>query len=394
MSTVESSSNSNLISNNSSAIENISFNNKTETDQLFLKFLLFCNVDLDKVNSIHCQRFLHALNPSYSVPSSDEIKNRVLNSIYENMINENIKSEFSKMIGVIEFKNKNNSESYAISFVINTKGLYIYLCYDVISKSQDNKVELENFFNVSVTEAKTLYGITIKYLLYEGDTEVSKFSQVDNQTYQVIVSYKTLIHNLRHNHPGISISNDDDLKKYIKYKDALDQLQDKFSMSDYSLADATESVLKLVDDGILTINPAMSDIIQLFNPVALVANYLEPTYKGRLFTKNNNLMGLMYEYLFDAAPSEIFTGFANYKDETNKFRLLFHPNISYDSKRFWHIVAMDYPQLSSYALEVLALPANLKKVHLENLKEILFSPTTKNTSDASKAIMVFLSLNE
>ena len=99
---------------------------KDKVDVLFLNFLLFCD-KLEKINSKHCKKFLNALNESYEIPDTHEMKNKILANAYEKMIKENSTDKFLNTIGVII--HEKNNEKYGISLATHSNKDYVYISY-------------------------------------------------------------------------------------------------------------------------------------------------------------------------------------------------------------------------------------------------------------------------
>ena len=244
-------------------------------------------------------------------------------------------------------------------------------------------------------KAKSIFNIEVKYVLFEGaDVITDSSGSVDGCKYHILKSFTSIIKSLRYKHLPFPVQTDEDIKQSISYNEELDEFLEHLYKLKYPLASAVEKLFSLLENGTLNINSrAATDILDFINPIFLAANYFNPLYKGHFFVEHKSLTDIMHEFLFDEAPQEIFVGLSHYMNGTQKFKLLLDPNKSYNPERFWHIVAMDYPQLSSYAMNLLEIPGSIKKIEEENLEKIITASQSHN-SEASTALLITLLLNE
>ena len=183
-----------------------------EKDSLFLKFVLYYNIDFDKVNDVPCTELLNALEPSYTIPKPEELQDRILKKTIESMYKNNIHCDLTNVLGVATCQD--NNEIDAISFVISSKQEYLYIDkYNLDITSNDTSENLMNFFDSSIKKVKSKYAMEIRYLIYDGTTNVQRVRVIEGMKYYIILSFTVLINTLRNDHPAFLVTSGEDLQK-------------------------------------------------------------------------------------------------------------------------------------------------------------------------------------
>ncbi|XP_008214163.1 uncharacterized protein LOC100678820 isoform X2 [Nasonia vitripennis] len=295
--------------------------NSKEKDVYFLKFLLCFNIDFKKINSAHCQNMLKTLDPTYTIPSIEDLTNRVLDYAIQKMNEEKIQDLTSTMgmatIGI-------DNEIIAISFAIHSNNKYFYIDNITICKDDVDYIkQLDVFCNLSVEMAKKVYNVSVKFVLYDGSVRISCMGIANNSKYYTITTFSQIISELKYNHDPFLVANSSDTEKVKQYDNVLESFEKKLTTANYTIADATEDLLYLVSNESLSINKSMDKtIIELLSPVSLAANYFMHEFKGHHFIDYKPLKDMMYEFLFDAVPNEAFDSLTEFKDQTGIFQEL------------------------------------------------------------------------
>ena len=364
-----------------------------EKNVSLLKLLVYCGIDFNKINSTHFKHFFTLFAPSYKIPDVSDLKDKIFHSAYDNLHRHNHSSQISNVIGVLACNY--GEEDYAVSFLLSRTKEYIYIT-DIVINNEDSDVitELENFCDLSVQKASDTYSATVHFVIYGGSYLLKRKSEVNGSKYNIITSFTTIIRKLKDERAPCSQENIEDINKSRAYTNAMEIIEEKLTDPNYILADALEDLLKLIDDGFLSINPyAFKDIITLLNPVCLAANYFVHKFKGHFFTRFDVLNQLMYDFLFDELPNQAFDGLANYKNSQGTFSKLFDPSKTYDIKRFWCIAKLEEKSISEYALSLVDLPATLKKIDVDNLRKLTVLSEFRD-SETFKGFLTTLYLNE
>ena len=136
------------------------------------------------------------------------------------------------------------------------------------------------------------------------------------------------------------------------------------------------------ENNVLSINAsAITHIIEFLSPATLAANYLVHDLKGHCFMSYDPLRKIMYEFLYEATPDDGFDGLAQYKNQTGIFSSLFDPTKCYERRRFWNIAKFQEKTLSTFAMNLIELPATIRKLDFKSIRKLDFKSIKKNLSN-------------
>lgn len=317
-----------------------------------LNFFLATNLDLELIHNVHCYKLFRAFDASYVLPSITEFKGNVLNSAYQKMQVDNHKTVTRRLIVVQTLECEENV--FVTSFIVNSANNYIYIKSESINRDEDMKLKLETFCDESVILVKRQYKINILLLIYDGMTHLTSKTVINDIKYFKIRCFSVLLKLLRKDHGPLTINDSNDFALYQKYYECIDQLQNLFL--NCSLAEATEELLKRLDDDTFTVNKNVLNIILNFiKTAALGANFVHYKFHGHLFMDLDNLSSLMYDFLEDVIPDNAYDQLGVYKNKSGDFRRQFDSG-KYEPIEFWNKAKMHCDvDLCNLAIEILEL---------------------------------------
>jgi hAT family C-terminal dimerisation region len=179
----------------------------------------------------------------------------------------------------------------------------------------------------------------------------------------------------------------EDVDSFIKTSDPVCQLVNQCQRKDCSIADSTELWLKLTVPRNFQ-NKLDARKKMVLNKYALAANFLHPTYNGKLQTDEQK--EIVDEFFLDELPNDGLDDLAAFKQKAELFRTLFERNLT-NPFTFWAMAANKFPFLAELARKLLKIPAS--SAQLERLFSTFSFVHSKRrnrlTGDRSKKL-VFL----
>lgn len=220
----------------------------------------------------------------------------------------------------------------------------------------DNFLESRNYWNVLSTCQKILNSMT---------------QMMVDRTHELHHRVKTLL---------LDQGFENEMKKAMKLVEPLIAIHQKCDQDNFLLADGVQALLEIEameDNPYVSILP---EIDPMLTPLSLIANFLHPVYRGKLFLNNNSRFAKVNDFCLDELNDEGLQRFTQYKTNTDT---LAHPCIQEIENWliFWQAVSLNNDNFSSFAIKVLQSPAALPKlnsspVNVNNLSQKLFDESS------------------
>ena len=301
-------------------IQNISLSssgcNMKSKDILLFKFLYAEGIDPNQVTSIHLKNFLHVWDPSYQIPSPEELNNSLATAAIDEIYKKNLEAKFSKYMFLIT--EEKQEIILAACLLQDEKNNFIFVDSCEVDKIVRIavKANLEKFTDNCVLKIFNEYNVKLKYVIYNPIYELEYDGSICGIQYFRLKCIKNIGLYLRSlvSKCQVLLQHDRDVIDLQLYLSEVDALHKCFNEKEFKLNDAVEEILKMVIkcDAFLNKFPNIrTEIYDCLSPTSLACNYFNHQYRGRHFTHERYLTDKYYIFLRDCILDENLQIFCN-----------------------------------------------------------------------------------
>ncbi|KAJ8669475.1 hypothetical protein QAD02_000734 [Eretmocerus hayati] len=135
-------------------------------DNAFLKFLIENGLPLKSANTNRFREFFLLMDPSFCVPSENDLKGEILLDTFQEYLEKNLERNIQKIMYVNLFKG-HDGNNYMISVLVDSRKDHVFIDFERID-SFDESI-FKEFCEKSVEKAVNMYNICVLYIVHNSD---------------------------------------------------------------------------------------------------------------------------------------------------------------------------------------------------------------------------------
>ncbi|XP_043285503.1 uncharacterized protein [Venturia canescens] len=145
---------------------------KTTLDTKLIKFLCGCHIPLEVLNSTHFKNFMTLLRPAYDVPSTQDVNNNLLNSVYQEVTAHSSTSQESSdgVLMMSELMGETVDLKYVLGIVHRTPQGVFHLKIWSIPK---NETDITDIVKEAIQISKEEFNVIIYAVIATDDFSIS-----------------------------------------------------------------------------------------------------------------------------------------------------------------------------------------------------------------------------
>ncbi|XP_043271216.1 uncharacterized protein [Venturia canescens] len=362
---------------------------KTTLDTKLIKFLCGCHIPLEVLNSTHFKNFMTLLRPAYDVPSTQDVNNNLLNSVYQEVTAHSSTSQESSdgVLMMSELMGETVDLKYVLGIVHRTPQGVFHLKIWSIPK---NETDITDIVKEAIQISKEEFNVIIYAVIATDDFSIS--SDHDCHVRSILRAFQTP--RLREeviSRGGVEIEVADDEASIVSLKDMFTNCLKNQSifhdivsenvfnvpenaleiLSSMSATSFEEELQKfIVIESLLSENGRLATIKNqiptILSPISIVANNFHPAYRGLTFANNAERNVMVLEYLLTILDDQGLDEFYEFSNKKGLFEKLEARQIK-DAEIYWDFAQKKYPTLANIAKKLIRVPASVVKLKLQSI---------------------------
>ena len=349
---------------------------------------------LENINSVYVQKVcLKIFGDKIEIPDVKYFLTTILEKSKKDFFRKLFLQDLYSFLYVYETSIE--EKIFAISIAVTMQHQFIYLNSTIFDKagstelSDESKQRLEHFCDEVIEKLFEKYSKKAKFVMYNSNTLLSDKGLKNTQLEYFRIScfshfFRRLKFDIEKKWQVNPRQIREDLVTMRNYYSTLNILNTQMIKSKATLAEGVQVFLNFLVKYHKTLEVSIVDIVlDTITAAPLGANYLDPTYKGKLTMRFANLplRILMEEFIDKMCPVDQFDALGNYKKNLGEFDRI-GKIVTNDVVRYWTLAGQHYKGLADLALELAGLPAIMPRLNMQKISSTSIKWSSKPEVEA------------